>query len=212
MRLRHGRVELALEVRRGGEGPALLLLHELRGSAADWGAEADVWPGPVYALDFSGHGRSEPVRGDAYYPELLAADADAALAHVGAAALCGRGIGAYAALLLAAARPESVPAALLLPGAGLDGGGAGPHLTGERTQVAARSERGLRVAALALCETDVRPVDYAEQMAARARCLLLLEDGGPRPPWWQAIRLGPRARVLGDATRAVAQLAEAAQL
>jgi pimeloyl-ACP methyl ester carboxylesterase len=158
------------------------------------------------------------VRGGAYFPELLAADADAALAELGAAAVAGRGVGAYVALLLAAARPEAVPAALLLPGAGLEGGGALPQPAAGRTRAAPPdlpADPGVWTAvgvpdpALVLCEADLRPVDYAEQMAARARCLLLLENGGARPPWWQAVRRAARARALDDAHTAFAALAEA---
>jgi hypothetical protein len=122
-------------------------------------------------------------------------------------------------LLLAAARPDAVPAALLLPGAGLDGGGALPQLGATRTRGAPLdlpadpgvwTAAGVPDPALVLCEIDLRPVDYAEQMAARARCLLLLENDAARPPWWQAVRRAPPARVLGDADTAFAALAEAA--
>ena len=127
MELRHGWVTLALRRLREGEGQPLLLLHALHGSSADWGTGPETWPGPICALDFAGHGRSGWVRGGVYYPELLAADADAALAELGAAVLVGAGLGAYAALLVAGARPASVPAAVLLPGAGLEGGGGEPR-------------------------------------------------------------------------------------
>jgi hypothetical protein len=38
------------------------------------------------------------------------------------------------------------------------------------------------------CDSDPRPPDYALAFASAARRLLLAEDGGPRPPWWEAIR------------------------
>ena len=65
------------------------------------------WPGPVWALDFTGHGASTVPRGGGYTAEVLMADADAALAHLGPATVLGRGLGAYVALLLAGARPRA---------------------------------------------------------------------------------------------------------
>ena len=62
----------------GGTGEALLCLHELGGRADDWRDRTAAWSGPVFALDFSGHGQSSWLRGGGYTPELLAADADAA--------------------------------------------------------------------------------------------------------------------------------------
>jgi pimeloyl-ACP methyl ester carboxylesterase len=190
-RLRHARVEFVLHRLRRVDGPRLLLLHALRGAALDWTAVAPTWPGSVYALDFAGHGGSDWLDGGAYVPEILAADADAALAHVGDAAVAGAGLGAYVALLLAGARPQSVPAALLLPGAGLDGGSSTP----------APDEHGFRlsladapVAAggcdprVGLLEMDVRPPVYAESFARAASRLVVGEDGGSRPDWWEAVR------------------------
>jgi pimeloyl-ACP methyl ester carboxylesterase len=186
VRLRHARIWLELHERRRGDGAALLLLHGLGGSARDFGPAFDVWRGPVYALDFSGHGASERLRGDAYYPELLAADADAALAEIGSAALAGVGLGAYVALLLAGARSERVPGALLLPGAGLDGGGAAPDPGAPEglAHALAEGDAALREA----LGSDLRPPGYAAELAGAARRLLLLEDGAPRPPWWEAVR------------------------
>jgi pimeloyl-ACP methyl ester carboxylesterase len=211
--LRHGRVSLALHELRSGGGLALLCLHALRGSAADWTADADAWPGPVYALDFAGHGRSGRVLGGAYAPELLAGDADVALARLGDVWLAGAGLGAYVALLLAGSRPAHVAGALLLPGEGLAGAGAQPPPD------AARGDTWLRLLdapqpparsdpLLAILERDFRPPDYAEAFAQRARRLLLLEGGGPRPPWWEAAaRSGNAERVRGGTREALARLA-----
>ena len=63
MAIRHGRVSIALHALREAEGPALLCLHAVGGSARDFREAARLWPGPVHALDFSGHGDSGPLRG-----------------------------------------------------------------------------------------------------------------------------------------------------
>ena len=199
MRLRHGRIWLELHVRRRGDGAPLLLLHGLGGSARDFGPGFDAWSGPVFALDFSGHGASERLRGGAYYPELLAADADAALAEIGAAAVAGAGLGAYVAVLLAGARSELVPAALLLPGAGLDGGGPEPAASRrKRLEHALAEDEATLLDALG---RDLRPPEYAAELAGAARRLVLLEDGAPRPAWWEAVRRrthAPPAQSLAD--------------
>jgi pimeloyl-ACP methyl ester carboxylesterase len=188
--VRHGAVTLALHaLGDDGGAPPLLLLHALGGRGADWRDVAGVWPGPVYALDFSGHGASGWRPGGAYTPELLAGDADAALACLGACCVAGAGIGAYVALLLAGGRPELVRAALLLPGAGLDGGGPEPD-RGRPLPPALAAGAGCDPM-VAWCDTDVRPVVYAEAFAAAAERLVLAEDGTPRPPWWRALAAVP---------------------
>lgn len=199
MRIRHGRVSLELRERKAGQGTALLLLHALHGSGADWTDEVDAWPGPVLALDFSGHGSSGWVKGGAYYPELLAGDADAALARAGSAAVVGAGVGAWVALLLAGARPTRVQGALLLPGAGLAGGGALPDFDRESPAWlrAGGATEGMAVGdcdpALAGLDEDVRPVDYASALAGTASRLFFVENGSELPPWWLAARSTPCA-------------------
>jgi pimeloyl-ACP methyl ester carboxylesterase len=207
--LRHGRVSLALHELSSAPGPALLCLHALGGAASDFAPLAPAWPGRVLALDFSGHGRSAPLRGGGYYPEVLAADADAALAEIGPARLAGAGIGAYVALLLAGARANAVPAALLLPGAGLDGGGVAPDY--------GRSAPGWLELdpplpgcdpAVRRLERDLRPPDYARAFAEAARRLLFAGAGAAGPPWWQAALESPSAaRAPADPAGALALLA-----
>jgi len=195
VKLQHGRVSLELHTRRDGDGPALLLLHALYGSAASWPAAVDRWPGPVHALDFSGHGASGAVRGGAYSPELLAGDADAALRELGSARLVGAGLGAWVALLLAASRADGVEAALLVPGTGLAGGGPLPDFDRELSEPwghrspAARGDWDPSVLHL---EEDVRPVDYAGNLAAAARRLLFVQAEAA-PPWWDAAQQSPAA-------------------
>ncbi len=194
--LRHGRVSLVLHQLSAGDGTPLLLLHEWRSDAHSWEGRVDAWPGPVHALDFGGHGGSDPLRGGAYALELFAADADVALAEIGIAALAGAGSGAYVALLLAGARPEAVQGALLWPGAGLDGGGARPDFDHpKRPWRPAPDAVGPPDPWLVETPGDVRPDDYAEAFGRAARRLLLVEDGGPRPPWWRAV-----ARIQGVGT------------
>lgn len=199
IRLKSGRHTVALASLREGAGPTLLCLHALRGRGADFAELAPAWPGHVLALDFSGHGASDRPRGAGYTPELLVADADAALTHAGGeACVVGVGVGAYVALLLAGARPDRVPAAYLLPGAGLAGGGALPRTQqdGEALRVevtallaaAAQRETGSCDPLLRMLDNDARPPDYARAFADSARRLLLAEDGELRPPWWEAVR------------------------
>jgi len=125
--LRHNKIDLALHRLSDGEGTPLLLLHGLgEASPAAAPAWAADWPGPVAALDFTGHGSSTVPRGGGYSAEILLADADVALAELGTATIVGRGLGAYIALMLAGARPTQVRGALLRDGPGLSGGPTGP--------------------------------------------------------------------------------------
>lgn len=209
MRIKHGRITLELHELAHRQGVALLLLHSLGGSSEDWGEAPAAWPGSVYALDFCGHGRSDRIAGGAYYPELLVGDADTALARIGRAAVAGAGLGAYVTLLLAGARLDLVPAALLLPGPGLAGAGAVPDFTREFPDLdTVVRGNGPMMAALG---RDTRPIDYAEAFARAARHVLLLEDSDPRPPWWAAARQSPAAEPLTVGLRdALARLAQVA--
>ena len=123
--LRHGKVELALHhLRDTGDGPTattrpLLILHGLgEASPTSVPTWADTWPGPVAALDFTGHGASTIPRGGGYTAELLLGDADAALAALTgddssrSITVLGRGLGAYIALQLAGARAAQVHGAV----------------------------------------------------------------------------------------------------
>jgi pimeloyl-ACP methyl ester carboxylesterase len=202
-------VSIALHALRETEGPALLCLHAVGGSARDFREAAQRWPGPVYALDFAGHGDSGPLRGGGYHPELLAGDADAALARVGPAHLAGAGVGAYVALLLAGGRPDAVAGALLLPGAGLAGGGVAPDESqGEARWMDVDPPLAGCDPAVRRLERDPRPPDYAEAFAQAARRLLLAEGDFPRPPWWEAVRACPTsAPAPGDLAGGLARLA-----
>lgn len=125
--LTHGRIRLMLHRLREKPGPTLLLLHGLgEHSPESIPADVEAWPGAVFALDFTGHGESLMPHGGGYTPEVLLGDVDAALATTGPATLLGRGLGAYVALLAAAARPRLVRGVVLADGPGLSGGDGWP--------------------------------------------------------------------------------------
>ncbi len=170
----------------------MLLLHGLgERSPATLPEDMKAWPGPVYALDFSGHGASTVPRGGGYTCEQLMGDADTGLAHLGHATLLGRGLGAYVALLLAGARPAEVRGAILCDGLGLAGGGPAP-LT---PQVIFSNPNSLGTPdgyGLAELARDVRPPDYATAFLRQASELSGLDQPVTictmeRPDWLVAI-------------------------
>jgi pimeloyl-ACP methyl ester carboxylesterase len=167
--LRHGRIDLALHHLRDATaagGRPLLLLHGL-GEASPVSAPrwADTWPGPIAALDFTGHGASTVPRGGGYTAEILLGDADAALAALtgddptAAITVVGRGLGAYVALQLAGARASQVHGAVLVDGPGLAGGPTGP--TSQSFFSLPPSTDTPDPYALVDLGRDLRPPDYA---------------------------------------------------
>lgn len=194
--LTHGRIRLALHRLRDGTGRPLLLLHGLGERtppvAPDFCAG---WPGPVTGLDFTGHGSSTVPAGGGYSCEVLMADADAALAHLGEATVVGRGLGAYVGLLLAGARPQLVRGTALLDGPGLAGGGerpGSPRLSWTAPGAVAPPDPF----ALSELTADVRPADYAGSFARQAVQLSGLAEpitvcGIGRPPWVEAVLAEP---------------------
>jgi pimeloyl-ACP methyl ester carboxylesterase len=198
--LRHGKVELALHHLRGATivgGRPLLILHGL-GEASPhtvptW---ADIWPGPIAALDFTGHGASTIPRGGGYTAELLLGDADAALAALTdgdpahTITVVGRGLGAYIALQLAGARAAQVHGAVLVDGPGLAGGPTGP--TSQSFFSLPSSTATPDPYALVELGRDLRPPDYAALFARLASAGSTLEEPIAvssvfRPEWLEAV-------------------------
>lgn len=193
----HGRARLALHpLRSGGDGHPLLLLHGLGERApATLAGPAAGWPGPVHALDFTGHGGSTVPAGGGYTAEVLMGDVDTALAHLGPCTVVGRGLGGYVALLAAGARPALVRGAVVCDGPGLVGGGSGPSSPAPAFPYPA-AVAPPDPFALAELSRDVRPPDYATSFARLA--LLRSDLEAPlcvaavgRPDWLAAVAAEP---------------------
>ncbi len=197
--LRHSRVSLALHRLREGSGRPLLLLHGLGERTP--GApppETLVWPGPIFGLDFTGHGASSIPRSGGYTAEALMGDADTAVRHIGRATLLGRGLGAYVALLLAGARPGEVRGAILRDGLGLAGGGPSPGTPQIPFANPRATDDPPDPFALAELSNDVRPPDYATAFLRQAIELSGLERPlsvccAERPEWLAAVAGEPGA-------------------
>ncbi len=200
--LRHGRSELALHRLREGAAGASPLLH-LHGLAERSPAAAppiyDAWPGPVYALDFTGHGDSTVPKGGGYTCEMLMADADAAIGALGEVTVVGRGIGAYVAVLIAGGRPSGVRGAILRDGPGLTGGGitpTSPYVSFVDPSTPAPPDPW----ALAELTRDPRPPDYATSFVRQATHFSDLAEpitvcAIGRPAWLEAVVQEPGVRV-----------------
>lgn len=209
--VRHGRSRLALHEVRGGTGSAALALHGLGENAKSVLTQELVagWPGgPVWALDFLGHGASIRPAGGGYTSESLMADTDAALRHIGPATVFGRGIGAYIALLIAGARPDLVRGAVLCDGPGMAGGGPAPTSPAIMTPKVTPGQPADAPDPFALLELarDVRPADYAFNFARQAVTLSDLKvpitvAAVSRPEWLEAVLEQPdvQTSTLADA-------------
>ena len=202
--LQHNRIQLALHTLPTGtlrEGPAgqLLLLHGLGESSTSTTLPANAaehWSGPIFGLDFSGHGASTRSIGGGYSAENLMADADVALAHLGPCTIVGRGIGAYIALLIAGARPKLVRGAVLTDGPGLAGGPTRPTSISIPVVSPALSPAHPDPWALLELSRDIRPADYAMTLLRQA--IILSGMHCPvavcarwLPPWLNAVANDP---------------------
>lgn len=194
--LHHNKVDLALHCLSRRAGPPLLFLHGLGEATPDsLPATLAAWPGPVWGLDFTGHGASTVPVGGGYTAEVLMADADHALAELGSCSLLGRGLGAYVALLLAGARPTEVRGTVLADGPGLNGAGIGPGaavITVDPVDPGPPDTGPPDPFALAELSHDVRPGGYAAGFARQAvqrsgldRALVVAAKA--RPAWLTAV-------------------------
>lgn len=193
--LRHNKVSLALHHLREGEGRPLLLLHGLGERTPDTAPPAaDGWPGPVWGLDFTGHGASTVPVGGGYTCEGLMADGDQALEHLGEVTILGRGLGAYIALMLAGARAETVRGAVLTDGHGLAGGGTAPGTS--VIDVVEGSHLAPDPFALIELADDIRPRSYATsyvRLAVQSSGLdtPITVSATFQPPWLAAVAEEP---------------------
>jgi pimeloyl-ACP methyl ester carboxylesterase len=194
--LTHGRISLALhQLKADGSHRPLLHLHGLGLRTPDvLPLELETWPGPVYGLDFTGHGDSTAPKGGGYTPELLMGDVDAAieeLAKEDGVTLLGKGIGGYVALLTAASRFDAVQGAIICDGPGLSGGGPAPG-TPTIARVDVNAPTPPDPFAMAELSKDVRPPYYAVDFVN----LILVNSKRPdpvavcaraRPEWLEAV-------------------------
>lgn len=189
--VRHHCIELALHTVDGGDEEAagavrpLLLLHGL-GERTPGAVPTGInWPGPVLGLDFTGHGSSTMPVGGGYTSEILVGDVDAALEHLGIpVTVLGRGLGAYIAMVAAAARPDVVHGVVMTDGPGLAGGGVHP---GSHALVRPADTLGPPDPyALLELARDVRPADYARSFAGYA-----VEGSSLDTPLWVASVVRP---------------------
>lgn len=189
--VRHNRIDLALWALRPGTGRPLLLLHGLgEATSLELFPAAEAWPGPIWGLDFTGHGASTIPVGGGYACEQLMADVDAALAEVGPVTVAGRGLGGYVALLVAGGRPALVRGAVIADGPGLSGGGPAP--TAPHLGILAPSTSTPDAYALIELNADPRPPDYARHMVALAVAGSGLDEpiavaAALRPPWLEEV-------------------------
>lgn len=159
--LQHNRVTLALHHLRTGNGRPLLMLHGLGEHGQAMSSLKVQWKGPIWALDFTGHGQSTVPNGGGYSAEILMADVDIALQHLGEATIVGRGLGGYIGFLIAGARPSLVKGVVIIDGPGLSGGAI--HATSSSEITSAGSRTGTTPDPWALIELsrDARPPNYA---------------------------------------------------
>ena len=206
----HNQVSLALHRLRAGEGRPLVVFHGLGEKSPEEVPEwAVTWRGPVYALDFTGHGASTVPVGGGYTAEMLMADADAVIAYLGDVTIVGRGLGGYIALLIAGARAERVHGIVIADGPGISGG---PSVATSQP-VFSLPAVGSPPDPYALLELgrDLRPPDYA---TAFVRLVLqgsdldtpILVTARFRPEWLKAVIEHPGVEEAATIDDAVARL------
>lgn len=201
--LQHNRITLALHQLREGTGRPLLLLHGLGENAINIASLPISWAGPVWALDFTGHGASTVPNGGGYSAEILMADVDVALRHLGEATILGRGLGGYIAFLIAGARPALVRGAVIVDGPGLVGGSIHATSSSEISVAGPRVGQAPDPWALIELSRDARPPNYAVTFTHLAVASSGLDDPiavtcKVSPPWIEAIKA--EAGVMTDIT------------
>ena len=208
-----GRITLALHELRGATNGARPLLHLHGLGLHSPETMPDVlapWTGPVYALDFTGHGASTVPRAGGYTAETLIGDVDAAIQHIDSpVTLIGRGLGAYIALLTAGTCTDAVKGAILCDGPGIGGGGPVPG-TPTVVRIDVHAPAPPDPYALAELSKDIRPPDYAvdfARLAADANRNPFALVARARPPWLEAVadEVGAVPTSLADALRTFAR-------
>ena len=211
--LEHVRSRLALHELRDGQGHPLLILHGLGERSPSAAPEiVQGWKGPIFALDFTGHGASSVPVGGGYTCEALMSDADAVLAELGPVTLLGYGLGGYVGLLLFGSRPTEIKGLVIEDGPGLDGGGGRP--TSPRLlHVSVSDLDGSTPDPWAMAElaSDIRPPSYAADHVRQIEALSELElavsvTSLGRPEWLTAILESPVV-VESDAATALSTFA-----
>ena len=150
-----------------GDGPVVLLMHGLGGSARNWGPQVRALRDRyrVVRFDARGHARSEaPADPEAYAPEELVADVGRVLDQVGAARAIvgGLSMGAGVALRFALAHPERVSALVL---AAFPGSRAGTGFASVALPFAdAIEQRGLEAAGAEFVWGDDSRLDSAAKL------------------------------------------------
>jgi pimeloyl-ACP methyl ester carboxylesterase len=190
----------------------LLLLHGLgERTPASVPSLAAGWPGPVFGLDFTGHGASTIPVGGGYSAEILLADADAAVRHLSSCTVVGRGLGAYVALLLAAARADVVHGTVLLDGPGMIASDNGPGSSSPLT-IDPHAPAPPDPFALLELSRDIRTADYAAVLARMALHGSALDHplvvATVNRPGWLAAVVDEPGVVQTDAVDALAGFAE----
>ena len=194
--LQHNRITLALHEIRSGTGRPLLVLHGLGENATAMRDVPVQWKGPVWALDFTGHGESTVPHGGGYSAEILMADVDIALRHLGEATILGRGLGGYVAFLIAGARPQLVKGVVIADGPGLSGGAIHATSSSEITSAGIRTGTSPDPWALIELSRDARPPNYAVTFTRLAVTASSIDEPisvttRVTPPWIEAIRAEP---------------------
>lgn len=200
--LQHNRISLALHTVREGTGRPLLLLHGLGEDASRMAQVPLQWNGPIFALDFTGHGKSSIPNGGGYNAEVLMADVDIALRHIGEpVTILGRGLGGYVGFLIACGRASLVRGLVITDGPGLAGGASNTVSTTEIASVGKRNGATPDPWALIELSRDSRPASYVLSFLRLAIANSGMEEPVAistkvSPKWIDALK--PEAGVITD--------------